>query len=61
MTELNLDSNIKRLIIIALSKYKRQQEQAKALGITTRTLYTYIKKYKINDDTRIFKTNADSN
>jgi transcriptional regulator with PAS, ATPase and Fis domain len=47
MTELNLDSNIKRLLCSAIDKYKCQDEQAKALGISKRTLYNYIKKYNI--------------
>lgn len=47
MENLNLDYHIKRLIIIALAKYKSQPEQAKALGITTRTLYNYCKRYNL--------------
>ncbi len=47
MESLNIDENIKRLIIKALSKYKGEKAQAKALGITTRTLYSYRKKYSV--------------
>lgn len=45
MEYLNLDYHIKRLIIIAMSKYTHYTEQAKALGVTTRTLFNYRKKY----------------
>lgn len=45
MESLNLDENIKRLIRIALSKYRSERMQATALGISTKTLYLYRKKY----------------
>lgn len=44
---LNLEYHIKRLILIALGKFKTEKEQAKALGISTRTLYSYRKKYNL--------------
>lgn len=47
MEYLNIDYNIKRLIIIAMANYKKEYEQAMALGITRRTLYNYKKKYKL--------------
>lgn len=48
MDYLNLDYHIKRLLLTAIAKYKTQQEQAKALGITNRTLINYCKKYDLN-------------
>lgn len=45
---LNLDYHIKRLLLIAIGKYKTQSEQAEALGISQRTLTTYLKKYNLN-------------
>lgn len=46
--ELNIDYHIKRLILIALNRYKTRREQGKALGITKPTLRSYCKKYGIN-------------
>jgi transcriptional regulator with PAS, ATPase and Fis domain len=48
MEYLNLDYHIKRLLLTAMARYKTQQEQAKALGITSRTLINYCKKYELN-------------
>jgi len=48
MDYLNLDYHIKRLLLIAIAKYSTQAEQAKALGITSRTLINYCKKYELN-------------
>jgi len=48
MDYLNLDYHIKRLLLIAIAKYSTQEEQAKALGITSRTLINYCKKYELN-------------
>lgn len=44
---LNLDYHIKRLLLIAISRFKTQEEQAKALGITSRTLDNYCKRYSL--------------
>jgi len=44
---LNLDYHIKRLIIIALAKYKTETEQSRALGVSKRTLYNYRKRYSL--------------
>ena len=44
---LNIDYHIKRLILIAMAKYKTKKEQAKALGIHTRTLADYKWRYKL--------------
>ena len=35
-----------KLINIALKRFKTRVEAAKALGITSRSLYTYLKKIK---------------
>lgn len=62
MDYLNLDYHIKRLLLTAIARYDTQKEQAKALGVTSRTLINYCKKYKLNyreikanDDNRIAK------
>ena len=49
MTEptLNIEYHIKRLILIALGKYKTDEQAAKALGVARRTLYNYKKKYHL--------------
>lgn len=47
MEYLNIDYHIKRLVLIAMAKYKHHTEQAEALGIDVRTLYNYRKKYKL--------------
>jgi len=44
---LNIHYHTKRLILIALGKYKTEDEQAKALGICPRTLYKYRKIYDL--------------
>lgn len=44
---LNIDYHIKRLILIAMAKYKNKKEQAKALGIHTRTLADYKWRYNL--------------
>ncbi len=48
MGEFNLDNHIKRLLLIAIRKYRTQEEQAKSLGITSRTFINYCIKYKIH-------------
>ena len=48
MEYLNLDYHIKRLLLIAITRYKTKPQQAKALGITERTLTNYFKRYNIN-------------
>jgi len=48
MEYLNIDYHIKRLLLIAIAKFKTKPEQAKALGISERTLTVYFKKYNIN-------------
>lgn len=49
MTEgtLNIEYHVKRLIMIAVAKYKTEYQQAQALGIDRRTLYNYKKKYNL--------------
>jgi len=49
MTEgtLNIDYHVKRLLLIAIVKFKTREEQAKALGISLRTLFNYLKKYNL--------------
>jgi len=48
MEYLNIDYHIKRLLLIAITKFKTKPEQAKALGVSERTLTVYFKKYNIN-------------
>lgn len=48
MEYLNIDYHVKRLLLIAIAKYKTKPEQAKALGVSERTLTVYFKKYQIN-------------
>ena len=52
---LNIDYHIKRLLLIAINKFKTEKEQAEALGVTTKTLYNYRKKYSLNVQYRIPK------
>lgn len=47
MQTLNIEANIKPMIITALNGSKTHREAANKLGVTARTLYTYIKDYKI--------------
>lgn len=46
--ELNIDYHVKRLVLIAIGKYKTQKEQAKVLGITVRGLNKYLKRHNLN-------------
>ena len=48
MEYLNLDYHIKRLLLMAITRYRNQSEQAKALGISKATLTRYLKKYELN-------------
>lgn len=48
MEYLNLDYHIKRLLLIAITRYKKQDEQIKALGISKSTLIRYCKRYDLN-------------
>lgn len=48
MEYLNLDYHIKRLLLIAVAKFKTQDEQAKALGISRATLKRYCIRYDLN-------------
>ena len=41
---LNIYDHIKVLIIQAIAKHKGREAQAKALGITSRSLFTYLRK-----------------
>ena len=45
MEYLNIDYHIKKLLIIAIARFKTKKEQAQALGITIKTLARYLKKY----------------
>jgi hypothetical protein len=42
---LNLEYNVRILILKAMEKYKYEAEQAKALGITMRTLNEYKRQF----------------
>lgn len=44
---LNIDYNVKRLVMIAIVMYKTKKEQAEALGIHTRTLNDYLKRFNL--------------
>jgi len=44
---LNLDYHTKRLLLIAMGKYRTQQEQQKALGISRNKYYNLKKKYNL--------------
>lgn len=44
---LNIEYHKKRLVLIAITKYKRYDEAAQVLGITRRTIYNLIKKYNL--------------
>lgn len=44
---LNIDYHVKRLLLIAIAKFKTEKEQAEALGICTTTLWKYKKKYNL--------------
>lgn len=44
---LNLDYHIKRLLIIALAKYRSKRKQAKALGVSRQRLDNLKKKYNL--------------
>lgn len=48
MEYLNLDYHIKRLLLMAITRYKNQDEQAKALGISKSSLVRYCKRYQLN-------------
>lgn len=45
--ELSIDKNIKILVLLSLAIHKDRKQAAKSLEISERTLYRYIKKYKI--------------
>lgn len=47
MSSLNLEENIKILIIKALNKHHNQAKAASDLGMTPRNLIALIQKYKI--------------
>lgn len=47
MSELNLNDNIKRLILIAIKKYDSKVMQASSLGLSTRTFYNYRKRFNL--------------
>lgn len=42
---LNIEYHVRRLVLIALGKFKTRKEAAQALGITPRTLARYQKKF----------------
>lgn len=44
---LNLDYHIKRLLLIAIAKYKNKTQQAKALGISRPRFDNLKKKYHL--------------
>jgi transcriptional regulator of acetoin/glycerol metabolism len=47
MENLNLDHNIKLLLLKALNKYKWESEAAEALGVSKKTLWRYKNTYGI--------------
>lgn len=44
---LNIDYNVKILVLKALNKFKKREIVAEKLGITRRHLYNYIKNYSL--------------
>lgn len=44
---LNIEYHVRRLIVIAIAKYKTTKEQSEALGISINTFKAYRKKYGI--------------
>ncbi len=46
-THLNIHENKKMLVVTALNSCKTKKEAAQALGITERSLYTYIDDFNI--------------
>lgn len=47
MEELNIEDNLKQLVVKALCSSKNIQTAARRLRITERTLYNYIARFKI--------------
>lgn len=47
MNDLNIHNNIKRLIEIAISKYKVKKDQAKALGVSEYKYNSYLKQFNL--------------
>lgn len=50
---LNINDNIKTLIIKAVEKYKYVYEQASVLGILQQSLVRYRRKYKVYEEATI--------
>lgn len=46
--ELNIDAHTKKLVHKALQRYPGRMAQAKALGVSERTLYHLIRKFQLN-------------
>lgn len=44
---LNIDYHVKRLILIAMGRFKTCKDQANALGISATTLINYKKRYNL--------------
>jgi hypothetical protein len=47
---LNIDYHVRRLVVIALNLFPTKIGASKALGISERQLYTYIKQFDIYRD-----------
>jgi hypothetical protein len=48
---LNIDFNVRRMVLKALNRFTIQKDAAKALGISDRTLIKYKEHYNIVRDT----------
>jgi hypothetical protein len=52
---LNIDYHVRRLVVIALNLFPTKIGASKALGISERHLYTYIKQFDIYRDDSLGK------
>jgi hypothetical protein len=47
LENLNIEWNIKRLVLLALNRYRTKKDAAKALGVSIKKLYTYQWQYNV--------------
>lgn len=58
---LNIDYHVKRLLLIAMARYRYKKEQAEALCISVEGLNSLLIKYKLNVHTGITKQGRSGN
>jgi hypothetical protein len=58
---LNIDYHVRRLVVKALNLFPTKLGASKALGISERQLYTYIKQYDIYRDSLFKKYTSKQN